>query len=152
MCIRDSFDVEIVEAVEYEDANIDPTQLSVNNWDIYPYLVGNPHDPILRMQQIESDDNSVVISIEIGDSPKLSRLQKTITYDPAVLSYNNNDILDFFDLLNYQVTLLPDDNQGEILLEFFHNDADQISSGVDEASFSEGTGSILNITFLVNPI
>ncbi|OUW20921.1 MAG: hypothetical protein CBD21_02735 [bacterium TMED161] len=145
------FDVEIVEAVEYEDANIDPTELSVNNWDIYPYLVGNPHDPVLRMQQQESDDNSVVISIEIGDSPKLSRLQKTITYDPAVLSYNQNEILDFFDLLNYQVTLLPDDNQGEILLEFIHNDADQISSGVDEASFAEGNGSILNITFLVNP-
>ena len=67
------FDVEIVEALEFEDANLDPVQLSVNNWNIYPYLVGNPHDPVLRMQQQDSEDNSVVISLEIGDSPKLSR-------------------------------------------------------------------------------
>ena len=43
-------------------------QLSVNNWNIYPYLVGNPHDPVLRMQQQGSEDNSVVISLEMGDS------------------------------------------------------------------------------------
>ncbi len=144
------FDVEIVEALEFEDANLDPVQLSVNNWNIYPYLVGNPHDPVLRMQQQGSEDNSVVISLEIGDSPKLSRLQSTINYDSDILSYNQYDVLDFFDVPNnYLPILVPSDTQGEIILEFIHNNANQSSSVADETTFSEGNGSIVNIEFPV---
>ena len=99
------FDVEIVEALEFEDANTNPVQLSVNNWDIYPYLVGNPHDPVLRMQQQDSEDNSAVISLEIGDSPKLSRLEFTINYDPDILSYNRYEVIDFFDVPNNYIPI-----------------------------------------------
>ena len=79
------FDLEIIEASEFEGPNTDPVNLNINNWDIFPHLIGNPHDPVLRMQQQgELDDNTVTISILIDDSPKLSRLEKTITYDPDI--------------------------------------------------------------------
>ena len=144
------FDLEIIEASEFIGPNTDPVNLNINSWDIFPHLVGNPHDPVLRMQQADLDDNSVTISIAIDDSPKLSRLQKTITYDPAVLSYNQNEILDFFDSDIYDFFPQSYDSDGYLILEFRHKNAAQ-SSFADEASFSEGNGSILNLTFLVNP-
>ena len=144
------FDLEIIEASEFIGPNTDPVNLNINNWDIFPHLIGNPHDPVLRMQQEELDDNTVTISIVIDDSPKLSRLQKTITYDPAILSYNSNDILDFFDSDNYDLFPQSYDSDGYLILEFRHKNAYQ-SSSVDETLFSEGDGSILNLTFLVNP-
>ena len=54
------FDIDIVEAFEYEDADLDPVALLVNNWDIYPYLVGNPHDPELRLQQENQTDENII--------------------------------------------------------------------------------------------
>ena len=147
------FDVEIVEALEFEGANTDPEQLSVSNWGYLPLIVGKPHDPVLRMQQGELDDNSVTISIVIDDSPKLSRLKKTITYDPNILSYTNFEIKDFFDLsyYNYPPPII-DVVEGEITLELTHNNATQTSSVADETTFSEGAGTILDLKFLVaNP-
>ena len=146
------FPIDIVEAFVYEDADLDPVELLVNSWDVYPYIVGNPHDPVLRLQQEnQSDENLVTVSLQIGDAPKLSRLQNTISYDPSVLSYSQYEILDYFDQLNYQVNLLSNDNQGEISLEFIHNDAysDEVLT-IDEASFSEGSGAIVEVTFLVS--
>ena len=144
------FDVEIVEALEFEGANTNPVQLSVNNWNIYPYLVGNPHDPVLRMQQQDSEDNSAVISLEIGDSPKLSKLEFTINYDPDILSYNRYEVIDFFDVPNNYIPIpVLSDTQGEIKLEFIHNNASQNTSVADETTFSEGNGTIVNIEFLV---
>ena len=98
----------------------------------------------------EFDDNSVTISIVIDDSPKLSRLQKTITYDPAILSYSQYEILDFFDSDYYDFFPQSYDSDGYLILEFKHKNAYQ-SSSADETSFSVGGGSILNLTFLVNP-
>ena len=144
------FDVEIIEASEFIDSNIDPVNLNVMSWDIFPHLVGNPHDPVISMQQGEFDDNSVTISIVIDDSPKLSKLQKTITYNPAVLSYYQYEILDFFDSDNYDFFPQSYDSDGYLILEFRHKNAYQ-SSSADEASFSVGGGSIINLTFLVNP-
>jgi len=68
-----------------------------------------------------------------------------------VLSYSQYEILDYFDQLNYQVNLLSNDNQGEISLEFIHNDAnsDEVST-IDVDSFSEGSGAIVEVTFLVS--
>ena len=146
------FDLEIIEASEFIGPNTDPVNLNINNWDIFPHLVGNPHDPFLRMQQEEVNDNSVIISIEIGDSPKLSRLQSTINYNPDVLSYNQYEILDFFEVPNnYLLNFIPIDNQGEIILEFIHNNTNQSSNLADETTFSDGAGTIVNIEFLVNP-
>ena len=77
--------------------------------------------------------------------------QNTITYDPDVISYYQFDVLDYFDQLNYDVTLLSNDNQGEITLEFKHNDANSDEPIIiDEDSFSEGSGSIIEVTFLVS--
>ena len=41
------------------------------------------------------------------------------------------------------------DTQGEIKLEFIHNNANQNTSVADETTFSEGNGTIVNIEFLV---
>ena len=146
-----TFDAEIIQALEFQDANTDPEQLSVSNWEYSSLDLVNPHNPVLRMQQREFDDNSVTISIVIDDSPKLSGLQKTISYDPAILSfYAYEELDDFFDSDNYEFFYQPYDNDGYLNLEFRHKNAYQ-SSFVDEASFSTGSGSILNLTFLVNP-
>ena len=50
---------------------------------------------------------------------------------------------------NYLPILVPSDIQGEIILEFIHNNANQSSSVADETTFSEGNGTIVNIEFLV---
>jgi hypothetical protein len=70
------FNIDIVEAFVYEDADLDPVGLLISSWDVYPYLVGNPHDPVLRLQEEnQSDENMITISLQIGDAPKLSKLK-----------------------------------------------------------------------------
>ena len=145
-----TFDVEIIQALEFQDANTDPEQLSISNWEYSPLYLSEPNEPVLRMQQQDSEENSVVVSIEIGDSPKLSKLEFTISYDPDILSYNRYEVIDFFDVPNNYIPIpVPSDIQGEIKLEFIHNNASQNTSVADETTFSEGNGTIVNIEFLV---
>ena len=145
-----TFDAEIIQALEFQDANTDPEQLSVSNWEYSSLYLSEPNEPVLRMQQQDSEENSVVVSIEIGDSPKLSRFQKTIKYDADLLSYTNFEMKDFFDLsyYNYPPPII-DDVEGEITIILEHINANQNSFGVDETTFSEGTGTILDLKFLV---
>jgi len=58
--------------------------------------------------------------------------------------------IDFFDSDIYDLYPQSYDSDGYLILEFRHKNAYQ-SSSVDETSFSEGDGSILNLTFLINP-
>ena len=145
------FNVDIIKALEFQEEDALPEEHSINGWDIYPLVVGSPHDPVLRLQQEnQSNENSITISLQIDDAPKISKLKNMISYDPNVLSYSQYEILDYFDQTNYQVDLLSNDNQGEISLEFTHNIVNNNSLEVDDESFSQGFGGIVNVTFIVS--
>ena len=144
------FNINIIQALEYQEDNSVPVEHPINTWDIFTLLVGSPHDPVLRLQQEnQSEENSITVSLQIDDAPKIAKLENIITYDSSILSYTQYEILNYFDQTNYQVDLLPNDNQGEISLEFTHNVINIDSIEVVEESFSQGFGGIVNITFLV---
>jgi hypothetical protein len=143
------FNINIIQALEYQEDNSEPAEHSLNTWDIFTLLVGSPHDPVLRLQQEnQSGQNSITISLQIDDAPKIAQLQNIITYDQDVLSLLDYSILDYFDQTNYQVGVGYDNHEGMITLDVTHNVVNT-SVEVAEESFSQGFGEILEVTFLV---
>ena len=144
------FNINIVQALEYRENDSDPVEHSINTWDIFTLLVGSPQNPVLRLkEENQSSENSITVSLQIDDAPKIAKLQNVILYDQNVLSYTQYEILDYFDQTNYQVELLSNDNEGEISLEFTHSVVEDTDIEVEEESFSQGFGEIVNITFIV---
>jgi len=143
------FNINIIQALEYQEDNSVPAEHSINAWDIFTLLIGSPHDPVLRLQQEnQSEQNSITITFQIDDAPMIAKLENSIIYDKNLLSYTQYEILDYFDQTNYQVELHSNDNEGEINFEFTHN-VINTSVEVTEDSFSQGFGEIIKVTFIV---
>ena len=146
-----TFPIAINNAQEFTSPEENTEDHSINTWNIFPLVVGSPHDPVLRLQQEnQSDENSITISLQIDDAPRISKLKSKITYDLDVLSFNTHDMLDYFDQTNYQVTVVPDTLLGELYLEFTHNVINNSLLEVDSESFSQGFGGVVDVTFIVN--
>ena len=146
------FSIDIVNALEYQEGG-EPLEHPVSVWDVFTLIVGSPYNPVLSMEQESSSEGYVTVSFQIDDSPNLAELNSLITYDSNILSYTQHEFLEFFNEENYSLSLnhyVNDiEDQGEFALSFQHNVIDDSDLDVTSESFSNGTGGILDITFLV---
>ena len=137
--------LEITSIKNYEGANGTISDYNLSCFNIVETLtVDVGHNPSYWLQQeAQQTDGVVVVTLQIDDSPKIAEFQSSITYDRNHLDLISFEWLEFFSdsdySLSYEHVLNTAENEGDIIIEVDNNNQ----------SFSEGTGVILQLNFIV---